>query len=74
MDMGMLLLSVFIFIWLVSTIVVFLPISQPRVHPSDMNLPPSKSGVVSMKDWVGGNSEARKRHEEKLAVQGEHAL
>lgn len=72
MDYGLLLLCVFIFFWMISLIVT-MPLPSERVHPSDMDLPRTPA-IKTMKEWVGGNSEARKRHEEKLASQGEHAL
>lgn len=51
------------------TLISLLPLRK-KVEPE----PEPERPKAYIDTWVGGNSEARKRREEKLASQGEHAL
>ncbi len=51
------------------TLVSLLPFRKKVTEPKP---PVRPAGYID--NWIGGNSEARKRHEERLASRGEHTL
>lgn len=53
----------------VMTIISFLPLRKKEEKVEQSARP-----EAYIDHWVGGNSEARKRREERLAAQGEHNL